>query len=45
MAPWLTEPLTAGLPQRPLGLDAGKAWIADDFNAPLPPELLDEFER
>lgn len=31
--------------KRPLGLDAGKGWIADDFNAPLPPELLDEFER
>lgn len=31
--------------KRPLGLDAGKVWIADDFNAPLPDELLDEFER
>lgn len=31
--------------KRPLGLDAGKGWIADDFDAPLPPELLDEFER
>jgi prevent-host-death family protein len=31
--------------KRPLGLDAGKGWIADDFDAPLPQELLDEFER
>lgn len=22
----------------------GKGWIADDFDAPLPPEILDEFE-
>ena len=29
---------------RQLGMDAGRAWIADDFNAPLPDELLAEFE-
>ena len=31
--------------KRPLGLDAGRVWIAEDFNAPLPAELLDQFER
>jgi prevent-host-death family protein len=28
---------------RPLGMDRGKVWIADDFDAPLPDELLKEF--
>jgi len=27
------------------GWDAGRIWVADDFDAPLPPELLDAFER
>ncbi len=31
--------------KRPLGLDAGKVWIADDFDAPLPDDVLDEFEQ
>ena len=31
--------------KRPLGMDAGKVWIADDFDAPLPDEILDDFER
>ena len=26
------------------GLDRGKVWIADDFDAPLPPELQTSFE-
>lgn len=26
------------------GLDRGKVWIADDFDAPLPPELQKLFE-
>jgi prevent-host-death family protein len=26
------------------GLDRGKVWIADDFDAPLPPELQSHFE-
>jgi prevent-host-death family protein len=30
--------------KRPLGLDKGKAWIADDFNAPLPDDVLADFE-
>jgi prevent-host-death family protein len=28
---------------RPLGMDVGRIWIADDFNAPLPDDLLKEF--
>lgn len=27
------------------GLDAGKIWVADDFDAPLPDDVLDSFER
>jgi prevent-host-death family protein len=27
------------------GLDAGKIWIAEDFDAPLPEEVLESFER
>jgi len=26
------------------GMDAGKIWIADDFDAPLPPEIQKYFE-
>jgi prevent-host-death family protein len=29
---------------RTLGGARGQVWIADDFDAPLPPELLDAFE-
>ena len=28
---------------RPLGMDRGKIWIADDFDAPLPDDLLKAF--
>jgi prevent-host-death family protein len=28
---------------RPLGFARGEVWVADDFNAPLPNELLAEF--
>jgi prevent-host-death family protein len=28
---------------RPLGMDRGRVWIADDFDAPLPDELLKQF--
>ena len=31
--------------ERPLGLDAGKVWIAPDFDAPLPPEIQKSFEE
>ncbi len=29
---------------RPIGMDAGKGWIAEDFDAPLPDSLLESFE-
>lgn len=29
---------------RPIGLAAGKIFVADDFDAPLPDEILDAFE-
>jgi prevent-host-death family protein len=28
---------------RPMGFDRGKIWIADDFDAPLPDDLLRQF--
>src|SRR3989475_3029477 len=28
---------------RPLGMDRDRIWIADDFDAPLPDDLLKEF--
>lgn len=30
---------------RTLGADEGAVWIADDFDAPLPDDILAEFER
>lgn len=30
---------------RPLGLDAGRVVVADDFDAPLPADVLADFER
>jgi prevent-host-death family protein len=27
------------------GFDAGRVWIAEDFDAPMPKDLLAEFER
>ena len=27
-----------------MGMDAGAAWIADDFDAPLPEDVLRAFE-
>jgi hypothetical protein len=29
---------------RPIGIDAGKGWVADDFDAPLPEDLQQLFE-
>jgi prevent-host-death family protein len=29
--------------KRPLGMDRGKIWVADDFDAPLPDDLLKSF--
>ena len=31
------------LKKRPMGMDRGKIWIAEDFDAPLPDELLKQF--
>jgi len=31
------------LKKRPLGMDRGKVWIAEDFDAPLPDDLLKAF--
>jgi prevent-host-death family protein len=36
-------PLTPTRPRRKPGVWKGKVWIADDFDAPLPPEILDAF--
>jgi prevent-host-death family protein len=30
---------------RPLGIDAGKVIVAADFDAPLPDDVLESFER
>jgi hypothetical protein len=29
---------------RPIGIDVGKGWVADDFDAPLPEDLQQLFE-
>ena len=31
------------LKKRPMGMDRGKVWIAEDFDAPLPADLLKSF--
>jgi prevent-host-death family protein len=36
-------PVARASKRRKPGRDKGKGWIADDFNAPLPPELLAQF--
>ena len=38
-------PIQSNKPPRILGRDAGKIWIADDFDDPLPPEMLDEWYK
>jgi prevent-host-death family protein len=35
----------ADVGERVLGIDAGRGWIAPDFDAPLPDDVLREFER
>jgi prevent-host-death family protein len=32
-------------PKRELGLERGQIWIAPDFDAPMPDDWLDEWER
>jgi prevent-host-death family protein len=38
-------PIVAPPTERPLGSERGIVRIADDFDAPLPADLLDAFER
>jgi prevent-host-death family protein len=38
-------PIIAPAAERPLGSEKGTLVIADDFDAPLSPDLLDAFER
>jgi len=38
-------PVVAPPDERPLGTERGVVQIAADFDAPLPPDLLDAFER
>jgi prevent-host-death family protein len=37
-------PVVMPAEQRPLGVEADRVFIADDFDAPLPPDVMDEFE-
>ena len=37
-------PVVVPLDQRPLGTEQGRVFIADDFDAPLPADVLDSFE-
>jgi prevent-host-death family protein len=38
-------PIIATATERPLGSEEGTVFIADDFDEPLSPDLLDAFER
>ena len=38
-------PVAVGSGDRELGRDRGLVWISDDFDAPLPADVLAEFER
>lgn len=38
-------PISAAATERPLGSERGTVLIASDFDAPLPPDLLDSFEQ
>jgi len=37
-------PVTDAVEPRTPGMDAGKIWISDDFDAPLPEQVLRDFE-
>lgn len=37
-------PLAAVRPERRLDLLSGQVWMADDFDAPLPADVLESFE-
>ena len=38
-------PIATASGDRELGRDRGLVWMADDFDAPLPDEVVAEFER
>ncbi|GAB7024936.1 hypothetical protein [Geotalea toluenoxydans] len=40
-----TAPTGPGVGKRCLGSAKGHVWMADDFNAPLPDEIVDEFYK
>jgi hypothetical protein len=37
-------PVVLPAEERPLGTESGRVFIADDFDAPLPADVLDSFE-
>jgi prevent-host-death family protein len=37
-------PVVLPVEERPLGTEAGRVFVADDFDAPLPADVLDSFE-
>jgi prevent-host-death family protein len=37
-------PVVLPVEQRPLGTEQGRVFIADDFDGPLPADVLDSFE-
>lgn len=37
-------PYEGARPSRKPGMDRGKAWISEDFDAPLPEDVLKDFE-
>lgn len=39
------SPITPASTKRVLGSARGQVWIAEDFDAPLPDDVLSEFER
>ena len=38
-------PVAGSVKERALGTEAGRLIVADDFDAPMPDDLLDSFER
>ncbi|MDP1858331.1 MAG: type II toxin-antitoxin system prevent-host-death family antitoxin [Gemmatimonadaceae bacterium] len=38
-------PVVGSVKERALGTEAGRLIVADDFDAPMPDDLLDTFER
>ena len=40
----IIQPILKNKPKRTLGLMQGEIWVAEDFDAPLPDEILSGFE-